>query len=82
MISLNKVIHKPTRMCVLCRDRKSQIELLRFRMLDNEIIEFNSNKKGRSFYICKKCKSDNLQSKLDRYIKSQMNKQKNRSKIK
>ncbi len=48
-----KKFHKPTRMCVSCRERNSQDKLLRLRCVDGSIETFN--KVGRSFYLCENC---------------------------
>lgn len=51
-------IHEPIRMCVLCRERKAQKELLRFSNIEGKIALYSGI--GRSFYICESCthKSD------------------------
>lgn len=41
------------RMCVCCRNRFSQKELLRLKINDLKIQIFDG--KGRSFYLCKEC---------------------------
>lgn len=40
-------------MCVCCRNRLSQQNLLRLQVQDNEIYEWRQS--GRSFYLCKNC---------------------------
>jgi len=50
-----KNFHIPIRMCVSCRERISQNELLRLRCLDGNLERFIGY--GRSFYICKDCLS-------------------------
>ena len=52
-----------TRMCVVCRDRLSQAEMLRLQCKENDVIKFSGM--GRSFYICKDCIND---KKLDKII--------------
>ena len=46
---------KPIRMCIVCRKRKPQTELIRLKFLKEKqkITEFNGY--GRSFYICHNC---------------------------
>jgi len=48
-----KKFHKPTRMCLACRVRMSQFNLIRLRCIDGEITSFNGV--GRSFYLCHDC---------------------------
>jgi len=50
-------------MCVVCRGRLSQAEMLRLQCKNNEIIPFCGI--GRSFYICKDCINN---KKLDKII--------------
>lgn len=45
--------HIPLRMCVSCRQRDSQSNLLRFQCINGNIDQFK--KRGRSFYVCKNC---------------------------
>ena len=40
-------------MCVLCRTRHKQIDLLRLQCQDKNMIAFSG--KGRSFYLCSEC---------------------------
>ena len=51
------------RMCVVCRGRLSQAEMLRLQCKNNEIVPFCGV--GRSFYICKSCINN---KKLDKII--------------
>ena len=52
---------EPKRMCVICRDRYAQLELLRLQCkeqtLNNQIVKtlVNYTQQGRSFYICNQC---------------------------
>ncbi len=46
-------IKKPIRMCVVCRKRFFQNELIRMQCINNELIPFTGS--GRSFYVCKEC---------------------------
>ncbi|AFI03980.1 DUF448 domain-containing protein [Helicobacter cetorum] len=41
------------RMCVACRIRQSQDDLLRLKSFEGALIDFDG--KGRSFYVCKDC---------------------------
>ncbi len=63
--------HIPIRMCIACRSRISQRDLIRLQCIKKEIIVYS--KRGRSFYICKKClkniKKDKLAKSLQRYCK-------------
>lgn len=47
---------KQTRMCVLCRVRLPQGELLRFQKQDERVVAFSGV--GRSFYICENCRAN------------------------
>lgn len=51
-----KKFHKPTRMCVSCRIKLAQDELVRLRCENGALVSFNGN--GRSFYICQDCLLD------------------------
>ncbi len=48
-----KKFHQPTRMCLSCRERNEQQNLLRLQCKDGEISSFNGV--GRSFYLCQDC---------------------------
>jgi len=50
-------------MCVVCKSRLSQAEMLRLQCKNKEILPFNGI--GRSFYICNDCIND---KKLDKII--------------
>jgi len=43
----------PIRMCVICRNRFPQKELIRLQCKDNQLISFRGE--GRSFYVCNNC---------------------------
>jgi predicted RNA-binding protein YlxR (DUF448 family) len=45
--------HIPLRSCVICREKTSKVKLLRFLMLDGEII-FDPGQKiaARGYYVC------------------------------
>lgn len=51
-----KKFHQPTRMCVSCRIKSAQNELVRLRCVDGRLQPFGGW--GRSFYICKDCLLD------------------------
>ncbi|QOP42392.1 hypothetical protein FJR03_07845 [Sulfurimonas marina] len=51
-----KNFYRPTRMCVACRDKHTQENLLRLRCIDGELSAFSGV--GRSFYFCKVCLDD------------------------
>jgi len=63
-------------MCVVCRGRLSQCEMLRLQCKNNEIISFCGI--GRSFYICKNCINN---KKLDKIIQKICKTDKTNSKI-
>jgi predicted RNA-binding protein YlxR (DUF448 family) len=48
-----KIISKPTRMCVVCRERYSQSTLIRIICSNGELKPFKGI--GRSFYLCDIC---------------------------
>ena len=48
-----KKFHLPIRMCISCRERQTQNQLLRIQCIDGSIEIFDGI--GRSFYICKNC---------------------------
>ncbi len=48
-----KLIHKPIRMCVVCRQKFFKEELYRMQCRDNKLIKWQGI--GRSFYICVNC---------------------------
>ncbi|WP_428739193.1 DUF448 domain-containing protein [Sulfurimonas sp.] len=48
--------YRPTRMCISCREKFAQEELVRIKCMDAELSLFNGF--GRSFYFCKICLSD------------------------
>jgi len=50
-----KKLHLPTRMCVACRTKDSQSNLLRVQCKEGEIESFVGD--GRSFYFCDDCLS-------------------------
>jgi len=49
--------YKPIRMCISCRMRNYQIDMMRLQILDDNII-IRYNNSGRSFYVCKECIGD------------------------
>jgi predicted RNA-binding protein YlxR (DUF448 family) len=48
-----KKFHQPTRMCVSCRQKEAQFNLLRLKCNNAELALFNGV--GRSFYLCNNC---------------------------
>ncbi len=46
-------IMKPIRMCVNCRVRMEQRELLRLQCINRELVQFTNS--GRSIYLCRNC---------------------------
>lgn len=55
----------PIRMCIGCKKRFPQKELLRFQCKKGELIKYT--KSGRSFYICKEC-AQNFEKKLQKAL--------------
>ena len=47
---------QPTRMCIACRSRHPQNTLIRLKQEGNEVVA--SDGKGRSFYLCDMCVSN------------------------
>jgi len=50
---MTKKIHLPIRMCVSCRKKDSQNNLVRLQCKEGELDCFNG--RGRSFYLCNEC---------------------------
>ena len=50
-----KKFHKPTRMCISCREKAGQDSFFRLRCEDGEIKPYKGF--GRSFYLCNICLS-------------------------
>lgn len=50
-----KKLHLPTRMCIACRTKTVQNDLLRLQCKNQEILHFQGE--GRSFYFCDDCLS-------------------------
>ena len=65
------------RMCVVCRSRLSQNEMIRLQCKNSELIRFSGS--GRSFYVCNNCKNS---KKLDKIINRICKKKINIEKIK
>jgi len=65
-----KKFHQPTRMCISCRERDAQSNLLRLCCVNGEISSFYG--RGRSFYLCKSCQENDkkLSKTLMRQCKS------------
>jgi predicted RNA-binding protein YlxR (DUF448 family) len=52
---------QPVRMCVLCRERSHQNELLRLQIDNGKLIHYKGF--GRSFYVCSQCRNDEKRKK-------------------
>ncbi len=52
---------QPIRMCIACRNRYPQNSLIRLRQEGKEIIAFEG--KGRSFYLCNVCSTNEKKTK-------------------
>lgn len=50
-------MNNPIRMCIVCRIRLPQKELIRLQCHDKKIVLYSGF--GRSFYICKNCSDSN-----------------------
>lgn len=63
--------HTPFRMCISCKERIEQNNLVRLQCKNRKIIPYSYE--GRSFYLCKDClkntKEDKLAKLLQRYCK-------------
>jgi len=64
-------------MCVVCRNRLPQTNMLRLQCKNGELVRFDGD--GRSFYLCKNCENS---KKLDKIIKRICKKNINIEKIK
>jgi predicted RNA-binding protein YlxR (DUF448 family) len=71
---------KPIRMCVVCRDRILQENLIRLQCKDGVISRYTNS--GRSFYLCINCKDNKNLSKKIAYICKNSNKNENISILK
>jgi len=63
-----KNVKKPVRMCIVCRTRDLQKNLIRLQCDNQKLISFKGI--GRSFYVCKDCISS---KKVINYIAKQCN---------
>lgn len=56
---MTKVSNKssPVRMCIVCRVRLSRASLMRLKIVNGELREFDGF--GRSFYLCSHCLNNN-----------------------
>lgn len=60
------------RMCVVCRKRDLQRNLLRFKYLESHLTLYDGN--GRSFYLCCECsKKDKIENNIKRIVKKAQN---------
>ncbi|HHD77291.1 MAG TPA: DUF448 domain-containing protein [Campylobacteraceae bacterium] len=48
-------MNSPIRMCICCRQRFSQNELIRLQCIDKLLTPYHGT--GRSFYLCRECSS-------------------------
>ena len=48
-----EIFNIPLRMCIICRQRDAQSNLLRLQCIDGSLDLFKG--RGRSFYLCKNC---------------------------
>ncbi len=62
-----KKFHRVTRMCISCRDKQSQDELLRLRCSEGLLERYIGV--GRTFYLCASCLKD--EKKLTRSLMRQ-----------
>ncbi len=46
-------VNKPIRMCIVCKKRIYQKDLIRVQCINGKIVDFAGF--GRSFYVCKDC---------------------------
>jgi len=53
-------------MCILCRKRFYQYELIRLQCKNGYLVKFEGS--GRSFYLCKECINDKKLSKKIAYL--------------
>jgi predicted RNA-binding protein YlxR (DUF448 family) len=44
---------KPTRMCIACRAKEPQNDLIRLQLQEKQIVPYSGA--GRSFYLCRSC---------------------------
>ncbi len=51
-----KKFYQPSRMCICCRERDFQKNMLRLQCIDSNIEVFNGV--GRTFYLCDNCLND------------------------
>ena len=68
MVNRNSHVgHKPERSCVICKNKTVKENLLRFTLLDDEIIfDLNNKISSRGYYVC----DENLCiEKLDKWLK-------------
>jgi len=71
-----KLIHKPVRMCIVCRQKFFKEELYRMQCIKNKLVKWQG--KGRSFYICPNC-LDN--KKFVQYVSKKCNLSKEEAKM-
>ena len=71
--------HRPIRTCVICREKKEKHLLLRFEIVNGElVIDYKNKLPGRGSYLCD---DNDCYSKLDKWInKRRFKRVKNESK--
>ncbi len=52
-LEFNEKKHTPYRMCIVCRRKIAQKELIRLQCKNGDIMMFSGE--GRSFYVCEVC---------------------------
>ena len=70
-----KLIHKPVRMCIVCRQKFLQDKLIRIQCVEGKLVKWQGY--GRSFYICPECKDN---KKFVRYVSKLCNSSKEEAK--
>ncbi len=61
----------PIRMCINCKIRANQSELLRLQCIDNKLVRYSNS--GRSFYICLECiEKDKVNQAVNRVCKKRV----------
>jgi len=60
-------------MCVVCRGRFAQLDLLRIQCLDRKLVRYTND--GRSFYLCKGCVDNKNEKKLLKRLSSMCKKE-------
>ncbi|MCK4311660.1 MAG: DUF448 domain-containing protein [Candidatus Cloacimonetes bacterium] len=68
----SKAGHVPERTCVICKKKKEQYKLIRFAILDSEIV-FDLKRKitARGYYVCD---DNDCMEKLDKWLQKHIKK--------